>query len=190
MAFIDEWVPQRLLTGFVIGPQWKTTLVDMDNGLENPNADWILPKYKAIGQLGALNAAERALWRNLAMTMRGRKNAIRFLDPLDCVATAQPLIELGGVVYLARAYTIGTGPSAETAYRIIQAPQTATLSGAGSVNMNNGVVTGADPELDTWTGRYGMWMRFESDFNPTTAVTPDIHDISIELIERRRKPTE
>jgi uncharacterized protein (TIGR02217 family) len=182
MSFINTRMPERLLAGFVIGPRWKTSMVDMDNGRENPNADWMLPKYEAKGQLGALNAADRLALRNLFMACRGRKNAFRVKDPLDYVATAQPLVTVGGVVYLSRTYTFGS----ESAYRLIQAPVTATLSGAGSVDLETGIVTGADPEVDTWTGTFDIWMRFESDWNAVNAITPQAVSADIELVERRR----
>lgn len=187
MSFIDQRMPEKLLAGFVIGPRWKTEMVEMDNGREHPNAQWQLPKFEATGNLGAFTtAADRLAIRNLFMACRGRKNAFRVKDPLDWQATNQPLLELGGVVYLARAYPFGS----ETAYRIIQAPVTATLSGAGSVNMDNGVVTGADPEVDTWSGTFDIWMRFDSDWNAVNALRPDVITADISLIERRRGATE
>lgn len=182
MAFINERMPQRLLAGFVIGPRWKSTLVDMDNGREQANADWLLPKYEATGSLGALLPADQQALRNLFMACRGRAHAFRVRDPLDYVATAQPLVTVGGVTYLSRTYTFGS----ESSYRLIQAPVTATLSGAGSVDLNTGVVTGADPEVDTWTGTFDIWMRFVSDWNSINAVTPNAVTAQIELIERRR----
>jgi uncharacterized protein (TIGR02217 family) len=182
MTFINTRLPQRLLAGFVIGPRWQTELVEMDNGRERPDAKWLYPRYEASGSLGALNAEDRQALRTLFMACRGRKNAFRVRDPLDWTATAQPLVTVGGVTYLAKAYTYGS----ETAYRLIQAPVTATLSGAGSVDLETGIVTGADPETDTWTGTFDIWMRFESDWNAVNAITPDVVTADIELVERRR----
>lgn len=182
MAFINQRMPERLLAGFVIGPKWKSTETLYDNGREAMNADWLLPKYQAQGQLGALSAADRIALRNLFMACRGRLHAFRVRDPLDCVATAQPLVTVGGVTYLSRTYAFGS----ESSFRLIQAPVTATLSGAGSVDMETGIVTGADPETDTWTGTFDIWMRFESDWNAVNAVTPQAITADIELVERRR----
>jgi hypothetical protein len=85
------------------------------------------------------------------------------------------------VTYLAKAYTFGS----ETAYRLIQAPITATLSGAGAVNMTTGVVTGASPG-DTWTGTFDVWMRFDSDWGAFTANAMGVWTADIELVEVRR----
>lgn len=175
-------MPEKLLTGFVIGPQWQTQVVPLDNGRETRNAEWLYPKYQARGNIAVFNAADRLSWRNLYMACRGRLHPFRVKDPLDYTATAQPLLTVGGVTYLARSYTFGS----ETAYRLIQAPVTATLSGAGSVDLTTGIVTGADPEVDTWSGTFDIWMRFDSDWNTVTAVTPDILTADIELVEVRR----
>lgn len=184
MAFIDERMPQRLLAGFIIGPNWKSTIVEGTNGWEYANSDWLPPKYQATGNLGALMPADQSALRNLFMACRGRTHAFRVRDPLDYIATAQPLVTVGGVTYLSRTYPFGS----ESSYRLIQAPVTATLSGAGSVDLNTGVVTGADPEVDTWTGTFDIWMRFTSDWNAVNAVTPNAVTAPIELIERRRRP--
>ncbi|KGQ19937.1 DUF2460 domain containing protein [Lysobacter dokdonensis DS-58] len=182
MAYLTTRMPERIAAGFVIGPRWQTLVVPLDNGREQRNAQWLFPKYEARANIGMFNAADRQAIRNLFMACRGRANPFRVRDPLDYTATAQPLYTVGGVTYLARSYAYG----GETAYRLIQAPVTATLSGAGSVDLTTGIVTGANPVADTWTGTFDIWMRFESDFGAITATTTNVQTADIELVEVRR----
>lgn len=182
MAFIDERMPERITSGFVIAPRWKTLVVPMDNGGEQRNGEWIFPKMEARANMGIFTAADRAAIMNMQMACRGRLHCFRVRNPLNWQATNQPLYEIGGVMYLAKAYALGS----ETAYQPIHAPVTATLSGSGSVDMATGVVTGASI-TDTWSGTFDHWMRFDNDWNSVTAVTRDVWNFDIELIEVPRR---
>lgn len=182
MAFIATRMPEKIVSGFLIGPRWQTQVVPMDNGREQRNAEWLYPKYEARANMGAYDSTTRASIRNMYMACRGKLHAFRVKDPLDYTASAQPLVTVGGVTYLSKAYTFGT----ETASRLIQAPVTAALSGAGSVDLTTGIVTGANAAVDTWTGTFDIWMRFDTDWNAVSAKTTDIWDIELELIEVRR----
>jgi uncharacterized protein (TIGR02217 family) len=181
MAFINERLPQRILSGLAISPRWHTTEIPMDNGNEIVNADWLYPKMEARAPLGIYTAADRQTLLNMTMACRGKLHAFRVKNPLDYVANVQPLISVGGVTYLAKAYTFGS----ETATRPIFAPVTASLT-TGTVDLNTGICTGAVAGVDTWTGTFDMWMRFGDDWNPITAVTKDVWDVELELVERWR----
>jgi uncharacterized protein (TIGR02217 family) len=181
MAYISTRMPRSIAAGFTVSKDWRTLVVPLANGREQRNAQWLFPKVTARANYAAYTAATQVELQNLFMACRGKLHVFRFYDPTDHDATAQPLITVGGVTYLAKAYTFGT----ETAYRLIQAPVTATLSGAGAVNMDTGVVTGAAPG-DTWTGTFDIWMRFDSDANAITAEAMNMHRTDIELVEVRR----
>jgi hypothetical protein len=114
------------------------------------------------------------------MACRGMAHAFRVRIPPYCTATNEPLVTVAGTTYLSKAHAFG----GETAYKLVQAPVTATLSGAGSVDMDTGIVTGAAPG-DTWSGTFDLWMRFDSDWNAITAITNGVWEKDIELIEDR-----
>lgn len=181
MSYISTRMPRRIASGFTLGPRWSTLLVDMDNGREQRNAQWLYPKWEGRGNMAAFDAADRQALIGLFMACRGKLHAFRVYDPTDNTATAQPIVTVGAKKYLSKLYTFGS----ESASRLIQAPVTATLSGAGSVNMDTGEVTGSAPG-DTWTGTFDVWMRFDSDWGAFTAIRPDLWTADIELVEVRR----
>lgn len=181
MAFINTRMPRNISAGFTLGPRWRTLEVAMANGRVQKNAQWLFPKWEGRGNMGAFSAADRQTLMNLFMAVKGKAHAFRVWDPTENTATDQPLLTVGGVTYLSKAYTFGS----QTASRLIQAPVTAVLSGAGSVDLETGVVTGASPG-DTWSGTFDVWMSFDSDWGAFTAHARDVWTADIELVEVRR----
>lgn len=181
MTYIATRMPEKLEKGFAFGPRWKTTKVPLANGRSQKNGDWLFPLFEGRGNMAAFNDTDRAALLNLSMAARGELHAFRVRVPTYWTATNEPIVTFGGVTYLSRAHTFGS----ETAYKLVQAPVTATLSGAGSVDMDTGVVTGASPG-DTWSGTFDMWMSFAADFNPFAAASMQVWTQDIELIEVRR----
>lgn len=183
MAFINKVMPRRLSSGFQIAPRWSTWVQDMDNGNEIRDQEWFLPKMEGRGNLVSFDDAMREELLAMFMACRGRAHAFRVFNPLDYIATGQPLITIAGVTYLAKSYNWG----GEIAYRVIHAPRAgASLSGAGSIDVNTGIVTGA-PGGSTWTGQFETWMRFDSDWNPLVATTTRVINVDIDLIEVPRR---
>jgi len=181
MSYLTERMPQRIAAGFTFGPRYKTTIVPMANGREQRDGKWLFAKWEGRGNLGLFTPADREKILDMVMACRGMLYAFRVRLPEYCTASAQPLVTVGGVTYLSRAHAFG----GSTAYKLVQAPVTATLSGAGSVNMDTGVVTGAAPG-DTWTGTFDLWMRFDADDAAITANAQGVWTKDIELIEVRR----
>ena len=181
MSFINTRLSECVAYGFTGGPEWSTLIVDMDNGREQRNGQWMYPKHRYSAQYLNLNPDGRDDILAAFHAAKGRLHCFRFRDWNDYTATAQPLITVAGVTYLGKRYALG----AQTADRLIQAPVSATLSGAGSVNMQTGVVSGAAPG-DTWTGEFDVWVRFDSDYNAFAIGNWNAHTADIELVEVRR----
>jgi hypothetical protein len=183
MAYLTERMPQRIVSGFQFGPRWRTVKNNLANGYEQRDGKWLFPNWEGRGNMGGFSTADREKILDMSMASRGILHVFRVRIPMYCTAAAQPLVTVAGVTYLSRAHTFG----GETAYKLVQAPVTATLSGAGSVNMDTGVVTGASPG-DTWSGTFDLWMRFDSDWAAITAVTNGVWEKDVELVEVRRQP--
>jgi hypothetical protein len=181
MAYLTERMPRKLAAGFTFAPRWKTTKNDLANGREQRNSDWLFPKWEGRGNMGLFTPADRTAMLNLIMACKGMAYAFRVRIPEYCTATAEPLLTVAGVTYLTRAHPFG----GQTSYKLVQAPVTAALSGAGSVDMDTGIVTGAAPG-DTWSGTFDLWMRFDSDYNAITANAQGVWTQDIELVEVRR----
>ena len=182
MAFIDTRLHECMAYGFSGGPVWNTEIVPMDNGREKRNGKWLLPLQRYTASFEDLPQDARDEVREAFYAARGRLHAFRLRDPEDHEAVAQPIVQIGGKWWLARAYTFGT----ETAYRLVQRPTSATLTGGtGTVNMQTGEVT-AITGTPTWTGEFDVWVRFDSDYNAFTIGDLDAHSADIELVEVRR----
>src|SRR5574343_1060007 len=181
MSFINTRVDDAVADGFVGGPEWSTLIVDMDTGREQRNGQGMYPRHRYSAQYADIRSDVRDDVLSAFHAAKGRLHCFRFKDWKDYTATAQPLIVVAGVTYLGKRYALG----AQTADRLIQAPVSATLSGAGSVNMQTGVVTGAAPS-DTWSGEFDVWVRFDNDYNAFAIGNWNAHTADIELIEVRR----
>lgn len=181
MAFIDQEMPRRIAAGFRVRNRWKTTVIPMDNGGEQRNIDWLFSNMEATADFAAFTPQDQETLMNMMMACRGRGHAFRFFNPLDYTATSQPLASIGGVTRLVKAYPFGS----ETAYKLVMAPKTVTLSGAGTVDMDTGIVTGASLS-DTWSGTFATWVRFDNDATEISAEAINAWKSGIELVEVRR----
>ena len=159
MSFINTRLSECVAYGFTGGPEWSTLIVDMDNGREQRNGQWMYPKHRYSAQYLNLNPDGRDDILAAFHAAKGRLHCFRFRDWNDYTATAQPLITVAGVTYLGKRYALG----AQTADRLIQAPVSATLS-----------------------GEFDVWVRFDSDYNAFAIGNWNAHTADIELVEVRR----
>ena len=181
MAFINTRLSECVAYGFTGGPEYNTDITPMVNGHEKRDGKWMMPRHRYSAQYNGLRPAARTQILAAFHAARGRLHAFRFRDWNDYQAAAEPLVVVGGKTYLGKRYLLGAQPTD----RSIHAPVTAVLSGAGSVNMLTGEVTGAAPG-DTWTGEFDVWVRFDSDYNAFTIGNWQSHSADIELVEVRR----
>lgn len=185
MSFINARLSECVAYGFAGGPEWSTLIVDMDNGREQRNGQWMYPKHRYSAQY--LNLAPDARDDVLAAfhAAKGRLHCFRFKDWNDYAGTAQPFVNIGGEWRMAKQYALG----AQTSNRLIQAPVsgTVTLSGGSLVNLDyaTGIYDGDATGL-TWTGEFDVWVRFDSDYNAFAIGNWNAHTSDIELVEVRR----
>lgn len=197
MSYINARLPRKLSAGLRIGPEWKTRVVTHHNGREQRNAEWLYPRWRATGNMGAFTEPDRAAFRHLFVATRGRWAAFRVFDPLDCVASGEPIAPAIGTtspVQLMKTYTF---PGASTAVSVpIQAPVAGSVvvyrdgvPVAGTLDDTLGLFTpGAPWEAGTytWSGQHDRWMRFDSDWGALTANAMNAYTADIELVEVRR----
>lgn len=181
MAYIDTRLSTCIAYGFSGGPEWNTMIIPRLNGREQRNGQWLYPRHRYTAQYMNLQAEGRNELLAAFHAARGKLHAFRFKDWNDFTAAAQPLLTINGVTYLGKRYSLG----AQATDRLIQAPVTATLSGAGSVDMQTGIVTGAAPG-DTWSGTFDVWVRFDNDYNAFAIGNWNAHTADIDLVEVRR----
>jgi uncharacterized protein (TIGR02217 family) len=196
MSYIDARIDRRIAYGFQGGPEWLTQIVNMDNGREQRNAQWLYPRQRYTAHYLNFSAVDRTAILAVFYAARGRLHAFRFRDPLDNAATSEaiaPAVGTTTAVQLIKTYSFG----GQAVTRLIQAPV------AGSVVVYIGGATPVAGTLDqttglftptaawaagtfTWTGSFDVWVRFDNDHNAFSIDELDAANADISLIEVRR----
>lgn len=199
MARINLRLPPRIAAGFVCAPEFKTPISNGMNGWEYRNRDWLYGRFRAHASYAAFGAAEQEELDRIFQATAGMWAAFRFRDASNRGRyrvenqLVEPDIGAATPLQLIRTYTWGL-----TTPRMIQA-----VDARGFVLKRNGTPY-TDYTLDdelglltpdttwpagtyTWSGRHDIWMRFNSDWAASTAVTQNIATADIELIEVRQK---
>lgn len=193
-GYINARMSLQVSSGFIGGPEWKTTINALANGRENRNRDWTYPRQKYTANVAAFTPASRNELLALFYTCAGQWGAFRFSDRVDYMAANETIAVIAGTTtpaQLAKNYTFGG-----TAFvRPIQAPVAGTVvlkTGAtviaGTYDVQTGLFT---PTLNwpatpvQWSGQFDVWVRFMSDYNAFTAVRTDLLTADIDLLEVR-----
>ena len=180
--------------GFTGGPEWSTLITELQSGLERRNAQWAVPRHRFTADYTVVTAAAKAEILNAYMACRGRLNSFRFKDWNDYSATLAALGNTPGAnqtpVQLVKPYTFGS----ETFTRTITKPTTGSVTvymngvaKAGSYSTTTGLFTPTTnwtaAQALTWTGEFDVEVRFGADFNPFSAMTLNVAQTTVELIE-------
>jgi len=194
MAFIDTRLDECVAYGFTGGPEWSTMVVQMDNGREQRNGQWMYPRHRYAAQYMNLNAEGRDAILSAFHAARGQLHVFRFKDWNDFEAVDQPLAPVIGTttpVQLVKTYSLGT----QTSTRLVQAPLPEVVirrngtAVAGMLDTQTGLFTPANPWVAgnyTWSGPFDVWVRFASDYNAFAIGSWNAHTADIELVEVRR----
>lgn len=172
-GFINERLSECVSYGFSGGPEWNTQVVQLDNGREVRNAQWLYPRHRYSAAYS--NFIEQARHELLGAfhSARGRLLAFRFRDWNDFEAVNAPLATVSGTatpVQLTKTYRMGLAESV----RLIQAVDVATVYNAsgeaveGTLDAQTGIFTPSSAWGDgqhTWSGVFDVWVRFDSDYN-------------------------
>lgn len=192
MAFIDIRLSDCVAYGFQGGPEWSTQLVELENGREQRNADWLYPKHRYSAQYMNLRREDQSEILAAFHAARGRLHCFRFKDWNDYETEGRGVLlpnldSENGAAQLFKTYTFGT----ETSYRMIQAPVDAQVfrngvAFPGELDLNTGLFT-PDGEWDeasyTWEGEFDVWVRFGSDYNAFAIGNLNAHTTDVELVE-------
>ena len=195
MAFIDVRLAEEVAYGFSGGPTWSTLLIQMQNGEEVRNAQWLYPKQQYSANYENVPKEMQVEILKAFHACKGRFHVFRFKDWNDYVATLEPIYPVQGTrtpVQLIKSYTLGT----ETSTRLIQAVVSCDVfnsSGVkvqGVIDLTTGKFTPtANWGTDTfsWSGEFDVWVRFDNDYNAFTIGAWESHSANVDLIEVRRK---
>lgn len=160
--------------GFQCGPTFSTTIVNLRNGREKRNAAWLHPKHKASAQFSSLEVDQFLYLKDLFLQSRGMTYAFLFRDWTDYEADDEKFGVGDGTTKTFQLSKTSSLPGGTPYTRIVRAPEAGvviksagTVVASASVSQADGSVAfSAAPASGaqlTWTGRYYLVMRFDSD---------------------------
>ena len=197
MARINQVLDEEVDYGFEGGPRYSTGVVDLENGFEERDSEWMYPRHEYSASFGDIDDPDRDLIISVFHACRGRRHSFLFKDWNDFEAENEPLsVEVGtsNTVQLYKTYAWGQAYT----IRPVQALAFATIYDdnddpvTGTLNLLTGEFTpvgmwGAGSYR--WSGEFYVWVRFEADYNPMTINSWRANTASVELIEDKFKFT-
>lgn len=197
MGYINAILDERIDYGFDGGPEYSTTVVDLENGLEQRDSAWIYPRHKYTAQFGNLDDDDRDTIIEVFHACRGRRHSFKFKDWNDFEASHEPLnVPVGTTqsIQLYKTYNFG----AAYTIRPIQAVATDVIvyNGstpvAGLLDTETGMFTPSAAWAAgsyTWSGSFYVWVRFNDDYNSFTINSWRANTAHVELLEDKRSIT-
>jgi uncharacterized protein (TIGR02217 family) len=199
MGFISAVLDDEVAYGFEGGPRYSTNVTDLENGLREPDGEWLYGRHEYSAKFDNLPDPAREAIINVFHAARGKRHDFKFKDWNDFTATFEPLnvpAELVGTtqpVQLYKTYTFGPAYT----IRPVQAIKVATVFlGAaavpGTVDIDTGLFYPAaawEVGEYTWSGEFYVWVHFTNDYNPFTINSWQASTASIDLEEGKRKIT-
>lgn len=183
--------------GAVAEPQYRVIPIRVASGREKRGRGWTYPLVRLTYTVGPREETEIQDALKWFHGTSGGAIGFRAVDRSDyksCYVsdtplnTDQPLLDIGGGLHqLIKRYQVGLDQDNQPVYQdrpiYKPVPSTVILSGAGSVDYQTGIVTGASP--GTTAGfEYDLPVRFEPSF-PVELISRRIQSVSFSLIELR-----
>lgn len=191
--YIDHRLSARASREFRRVAQGKTVITPLRTGGEIRNASWQYKKMKYAASYALLTPTAQEEISSAFYAANAMLLLFRYRDYGDFKAVDSPLTVVEGTttpVQLTKRYYFGPA----YADRMIQAIVNATVNDAngdpiaGTLDKALGLFTPDAnwPEgVPTWSGKFDVWVRFNSDEFDMTLHTLDIATTDIELVERR-----
>ena len=191
---LDAYLEPCAAYGWQGSPRFKTNIVDLANGDEHRNADWIEARHEFVLPFQNITISAARAIRRMFYVCRGMAYAFRVQDEIDHEAVDEAFGEGDGVTLSFQLMKISTADGVEyerNVYALPSAPviKVAGVTTAATVNLRTGMVTfGVAPANGaalTWTGEFDVWVRFATDTIPQSLDNPDAVNSSAALIEVR-----
>jgi uncharacterized protein (TIGR02217 family) len=193
MTFINQRLSSRVERGFAGGPQWNTLITAMASGAEARNAEWSMPHMKFEADYAILNPQQQNELFSAFMSLRGRRDSMRFKDWNDYTCVNQALGTGDGTTtprQLRKVYTFGTA----TLTRDILLPIAATVvvkANGTPITVTTNETTGMITPSSAWpSGQtitvscdFDVRVRFGQDYYPFTLPDQGLAQVSIDLVE-------
>lgn len=193
--YIDYRLSQRATSSFRRVVSGKTDIVSMANGRERRNAAWAFKKMTFTATFALLKPDVQDEVYGAYYAANAQLMLFRYRDPGDYTVAASPILvtsDLIGTttpVQLTKRYSFGPA----YADRVVQAVQSCVVMSSGgevftgTVDNELGTFTPDDvwgSGVYTWSGKFDLWVRFNSDDLDVTMTTLEVATTDVELVEQ------
>lgn len=191
MARINAILDEEVDYGFEGGPRYKTSVIDLENGFDERQSDWLYPRHEYSATFSALKDEAKPAIIETFHACRGRLHSFKFKDWNDFEVTDQPLQVLPGTsntIQLYKKYEFGEA----YVVRPIQAIKTFEIRNAanalveGVIDLETGEFTPSfewTSEEYTLTCEFYVWVRFDDDYNTMSVNSWDNSSTKVHLLE-------
>lgn len=187
-VYVREYIKACVGFGWEGGPEFRTTITEMQNKAEKRNADWSQPRHFFSLPYQNVRKQDYIYIREMFMNRMGRWGAFLYFDPLDntaedqVFATAQDgdqdfqlstISEIQGIPYRNNVYALfypdesALGQSVEST--IVIRVDGVVVSNY-TLDYDRGKVYFDAPftggEVLSWSGQFSRWVRFDQDRLP------------------------
>jgi uncharacterized protein (TIGR02217 family) len=193
MSHLDAYLGPCPTYGWSITPRFKTRIVDLANGDEFRNAEWVDCRHEANAPfLNISRDAYRELKR-MFLVCRGMLHAFRLRDELDFTGTDEIFGIGNGTLREFQLSKISTVDGLEYVRNVYALPSVPviTINGTATTAFEFNTRTGrikfttapAAAAVLRWTGTFDLWVRFSTDDMPFSLDDPNATNGQVGLIE-------
>ena len=193
MTYLNAFLAEEASYGWQAGPEFKTSIVDQTNGDESRNGLWAEGRHRLQMPFANIDRTVYAAIKRMHLVARGRLHNFKVVDQLDYEAVDEEFGEGDGVAtefQLSKLSAIDGVYYSRNCYVIIACEvEVDGVVTAVTLDERRGkVVFGAAPAngaVLTWSGTFGLWVRFDQDYLPFSLDNLDTINGAIDLIECR-----
>lgn len=198
MAFIDAILDEAVAYGFEGGPEYFTSEVDLENGVQVRDSKWKYPRHKYSGQFDNMDDDAKEEIINVFHAVRGKRHSFKFKDWNDYESDAEPLnVNVGSsdVVQLYKTYSFGPAYTIRPVQAVDASVVIYDKDGAavpGTLDTETGMFTPTDAWNNgpyTWSGPFYVWVHFDNDYNAFTINSWRASTATVDLVEDKQKIT-
>lgn len=202
MAYINAHLAPCPGYGWEGGPEFRTQIVELQNGRERRNAEWSQAKHRYSAPFMNISKEAYRQIKEMHLVCRGQLHCFKFRDTLDNSASQEFFAVGDGVTtsfQLSKTSSIGGVGYTRGVYAIDNLrPFLITVNGdeveGYTVDTDRGLVLFEDPpapgDVLRWSGGFDVWVRFSEDYLPFTLDNPNAVNGSVNLIEVAPPPPE
>ncbi len=198
MGDINAVLDDQVSYGFEGGPEYSTGEIDLENGLQVRQGNWIFPRHKYNASFKNIQEDARDYLIEVFHACRGKLHSFKFKDWNDFEAVSEPLNVVAGatLVQLYKVYQFGQAYTVRPVQALKAGAVIVDNTGAvvdGTFDNNRGTFIPAQPwdltKTYKWSGEFYVWVHFTDDYNSLTINSWRNHTANVDLEEDKKKIT-